>query len=81
MQACQHRLTTQSVMYKKQVSSHEYIRTVRHTWETAVTTGQFQCNLCQALPKIFIFQKLFFFKFCSVSQNFIFMNVFLHEMY
>lgn len=61
MQACQHRLTTQSVMHKKQGSGHKYIVTMRSTRETAVTTGQFQYNLCQALPKIFISQKLYFF--------------------
>lgn len=78
MQACQHRLTTQSVMHKKQGSRHKYIVTMRSTRETAVITGQFQYNLCQALPKIFISQKLyFFFQFCGVSQNFICMNVFL----
>lgn len=73
MQACQHRLTTQSMMYKKQGSGHEDIRTMRHTRETAVTTGQFRCNLCQVLPKIFIFQKLYFFFNFAVFHKILFL--------
>lgn len=81
MQACQHRLTTQSMMYKKQGSGHEDIRTMRHTRETAVTTGQFRCNLCQVLPKIFIFQKLYFFLILQCFTKFYFSECFsFHEM-